>query len=131
MPNADGIALLISENATVEDGRVSNVGYLAVKIAESIESGDYDGIQMHAPTTERAMLEAAIDRMGWPEIHAFNAEMRKGQSVYEDAGGYIMRGLRRLFGMPEKRDEIVTYQQAARAMIDAALSHTNGERQSG
>jgi hypothetical protein len=76
---------------------------------------------------EREALEAAIDRMGWTEIHAFDEEMRKGQGVYEDAGGYIMRGIRRLFGLPEKDREIVTYQKAASAMVDAALSQRQGQ----
>jgi hypothetical protein len=67
----------------------------------------------------RAALEASITQMGWPEIHAFRSEIAKGQSIYEDAGGFIMRGIRRLFGLPQATDrEVVTYQQAARAMID-------------
>lgn len=68
----------------------------------------------------RAALEAAVDQMGWPEIHAYQAEMRRGQSIYEDAGGYFMRGLRRLFGLPQIDEEIITHQKAARAMIEAA-----------
>jgi hypothetical protein len=70
---------------------------------------------------EREILERAIDRMGWPEIRAFQAEMSKGQSIYEDAGGYFMRGLRRLFGLPQADEEVVTYQQAARAMVKQAM----------
>lgn len=69
---------------------------------------------------ERELLEAAIDRMGWPEIKAFQAEMYKGQSIYEDAGGYFMRGLRRLFGLPQIDEEVVTYQRSARAMVEQA-----------
>ena len=66
---------------------------------------------------ERRVLERAIDRMGWDEINAYDTEMRKGQGICEDAGGYVLRGLRRLFGLPGKDEEIVTYQQAARAML--------------
>lgn len=38
--SADHIAMILSEDAQVEDGKLANVGYLAVKIAESIERGD-------------------------------------------------------------------------------------------
>jgi len=69
--------------------------------------------------SERAILCRALDKMGWPEIHAFQDEFKKGQSIYEDAGGYFMRGIKRLFGIAP-RDEVVTYQQAAQALIDQA-----------
>jgi len=68
----------------------------------------------------RAALEAAVGAMGWPEIHAYQDEMRKGQDVCEDAGGFVMRGLGRLFGVRPKRDEVLTYQKAAKAMIEKA-----------
>jgi hypothetical protein len=68
---------------------------------------------------ERAALERALDRMGWPEIDAFNAEIRKGQDVYEDGGGYFMRAIKALFGI-KPRDPILTYQEAARALIEEA-----------
>lgn len=71
---------------------------------------------------EREALEFAIDRMGWPEIHAFQDELRKGQDYREDAGGFLMRAIRRLFGLPSPVDEITTYQQAARAMVEKALT---------
>lgn len=72
-------------------------------------------------TAERDALETAVGRMGWPEIHAYHAEMRKGQGIYEDAGGYIMRGLRRLFGLAQEDEEIITYRRAAKAMVKTAL----------
>jgi len=65
------------------------------------------------------VLEAAIDEMGWTEIDAYYDERRKGQSIYEDAGGYMLRCLGRLFGVKPK-DEIINYQQAAKAMIETA-----------
>lgn len=68
---------------------------------------------------EHEACERAIERMGWPEIHAFENEFRRGQSVYEDAGGFFLRAFRRLFGLPP-RDEVVTYQQAARAALREA-----------
>jgi len=67
---------------------------------------------------EETLLERVIERMTWEEIHAYQAEMQKGQSVYEDAGGFILRGLRRLFGLKEVRyPEVINYQNAARAMM--------------
>ena len=59
-------------------------------------------------------VEAAIDRMGWPEINAYHAELQRGQDVREDAGGYFIRAIKALFGI-KGPDEIVTYQEAARA----------------
>lgn len=69
---------------------------------------------------EQEALEGAIERMGWPEIHAFQDEMRKGQSIFEDAGSYMMRCIRRLFGLPQIDEEIITYQRAAKVMADKA-----------
>ncbi len=62
-------------------------------------------------------LEAAINSMGWPDINAYHAELRRGQSIDEDAGGFMMRAIRRLFGLAQKPDPVVTYQQAARALL--------------
>jgi hypothetical protein len=69
---------------------------------------------------ELAALERAIDRMGWREIDAFHAELRKGQDVYEDAGGYFMRAIRALFGIAPP-DPVLTYQNAARALVRKAI----------
>ena len=66
---------------------------------------------------EQEVLERAIERMGWKQIHAYEAEMRKGQDIYEDAGGFIIRGLACLFGVKPNKPTIQTYQDAARAMI--------------
>jgi len=68
--------------------------------------------------SEKQILEAAIDRMGWPEIHAFQDELRKGQDMREDAGGFMIRAIKALFGI-RRDDPIVTYQDAARAMVEA------------
>jgi len=75
----------------------------------------YDAMQS-AGMSERAILVNALDNMGWDEIHAFQDELRKGQSVYEDAGGYFKRAIGRLFGVAP-RDEVVTYRQATQALI--------------
>lgn len=95
--NADEWAVLLEEY----DG---SRGFVAVQIAEAIEEA------------ERNACERAIARMGWAEIDAFHAELRRGQSIYEDAGGYFLRAIRRLFGLPA-RDVVVTYQEAARALL--------------
>jgi hypothetical protein len=65
---------------------------------------------------ELAAIERAIDRMGWPEIHAFQEELRKGQDIYEDAGGYFIRAIKALFGV-RPGDPVTAYQDAARAML--------------
>lgn len=96
--NADHWLLWLDEN------RESGNEWLAVQIAEALDDN----------------LASAVDRMGWPEIHAFQDEMRKGQSIYEDAGGYFMRGLRRLFGLPSPDYEVVSYRRAARAMLETS-----------
>jgi hypothetical protein len=66
---------------------------------------------------EYTILQRAVDRMGWDEIRAFYAERAKGQSIREDAGGFAMRALGRLFGVKPIED-VVSYQDAARAMIE-------------
>lgn len=88
---------------------------------------DYDRVVLMVVDDLEAILdsqhtaaEQAVDRMGWPEIHAFRAERAKGQSVFEDAGGYVMRCMRRLFGLPSPDTEVVSYQNAARAMVAEA-----------
>lgn len=69
------------------------------------------------PHREYQALERAVERMGWPEIHAFYEERKKGQSLNEDAGGFAIRALGRLFGVAPKT-EVETYQAAARRMIE-------------
>lgn len=72
--------------------------------------------------SETDALERAIDRMGWPEIHAFREHL--AQDVLEDAGGFMIRKIKRLFGI--KRDTVLSYQNAARAMIETAHSGASG-----
>jgi hypothetical protein len=49
--SADGISLILSEDARIENGKIANLPYLAVKIAEAVESGIYNGFKLphHAP----------------------------------------------------------------------------------
>jgi len=53
--------------------------------------------------------------IGWPEIRAFQEELRAGQGVREDAGGFLVRCIMRLFG--RKNDTVETYQQAAQRLL--------------
>lgn len=54
--------------------------------------------------------------IGWPEIRRFQAELDKGQSIDEDAGGYWIRAIMAMFG--KRPDPVVTYQQAIRRLLD-------------
>ena len=76
--------------------------------------------------SERDVLERAIDRMGWDEINAFHAELRHGQGVREDAGGFFMRAIRRLFGLPQP-DPVENYRDAARRLVAEHYSAKQGE----
>jgi hypothetical protein len=93
--NADEWQLFLVEHS-------DSSAYCAVQIAEAIDDA----------------IEEAIDRMGWVEINAFRTELHKGQDIYEDAGGYFIRAIKALFGLGYRhRDPIVTYQDAARALM--------------
>lgn len=65
---------------------------------------------------EIAAIERGIDKMGWPEITAFQESL--SQDVYEDAGGLMLRKIKRLFGI--RHDPVLTYREAARAMLNEA-----------
>lgn len=71
------------------------------------------------------VIDAAIERMGWPEINAFNDELHKGQGIYEDAGGYFIRCIKALFGV-QPRDPVVTYREAAEALVKKARESNDG-----
>lgn len=47
--SADGISLILSEDARIENDRIVNMPYVAVRIAEAVESGIYNGFKMHEP----------------------------------------------------------------------------------
>lgn len=59
-----------------------------------------------------------IEDIGWPEIHAFQEELRKGQGVREDGGGFFARCIMSLFG--RKSDPVETYQKAAERLLREA-----------
>lgn len=56
------------------------------------------------------------DRIGWPDIRRFNAELDRGQGIREDGGGFFIRCIMALFG--KKPDPVETYQEAARRLLE-------------
>jgi hypothetical protein len=58
------------------------------------------------------------DHLGWPDIHRFQDELRRGQGVREDAGGFMLRAIMALFG--KRPDPVETYQEAARRLLKEA-----------
>lgn len=56
-------------------------------------------------------VDCLAEDMGWPEIHAFNAELKRGQDIYEDGGGYFRRCILALMGRPSKT-VVENYQDA-------------------
>ena len=59
------------------------------------------------------------DQIGWPEIRTFQAELKSGQGVLEDGGGYFRRCILALFGI--RFEPVENYQEAARRMLNAAI----------
>ena len=64
------------------------------------------------------VVDAIVDEIGWDEIHAFQEELYKGQSIYEDAGGYFVRAIRGLLG--KKSSPIINYRLALQTMLEQA-----------
>jgi len=58
------------------------------------------------------------EKLGWPDIHRFQDELRHGQGVREDGGGYFIRCIMALFG--KKPDPVESYQQAALRLLRQA-----------
>lgn len=98
-------------NPVIEKGReTAKTIQSALRLADRLQSGEL----------KYEILEQAIDEMGWEEINAFKNQ--EGQSIYEDAGGYFLRKIKCLFGI-YPQDEIVTYQKAAKRLIEEAKSN--------
>lgn len=53
---------------------------------------------------------AFVDEMGWDEVKAFNAEIRRGQ-LYDDAGGYLVRCIGKLFGARGRFDQLSNHRR--------------------
>lgn len=62
--------------------------------------------------------------IGWDEIHAYQDELRKGQDIYEDAGGFFSRALMAMFG--KRPDPVTNYQNAVQALLEAAELRRDG-----
>lgn len=58
------------------------------------------------------------DRLGWPDIRRFEAELARGQGIREDGGGFFVRCIMALFG--KKPDPVETYREAARRLLKEA-----------
>lgn len=85
---------------------------------------DMDGIMLvedNTPLTaeENDALAAAIDRMDWPEINAFQEAIGGGRSD-EDPLSIWLRALSALFGVKPNPDRVERYREAARRMVEQA-----------
>lgn len=58
------------------------------------------------------------DHLGWPDIRRFETELRRGQRIHEDGGGFFMRCVMTLFG--KRPNPVETYQDAARRLLQEA-----------
>ena len=96
-----------------------DLGARAADAVLALANGDA-ALTDRIPATDAEVLERAIERMGWPEIRAFEEELSRGQDVHEDAGGFMLRAIRGLFGLPSPAASVLTYQAAARAMVGRA-----------
>lgn len=65
-------------------------------------------------------LEAVFGPLGEDARVAFFAELRKGQSVDEDAGGYLLRCYRAMLGLPVQPP--YTYSEAAADLLRDAMA---------
>lgn len=54
----------------------------------------------------------------WSDIRRFQGELNRGQGVYEDAGGFLVRCIMALFG--KRHDPVETYQEAADRLLKEA-----------
>lgn len=54
--------------------------------------------------------------IGWEDIQRFQAALRAGQGVEEDAGGFFARCIQTLLGIPT--DPVTPYREAARQMLE-------------
>lgn len=103
----------------VEDGEMEFDG--SVFQIECCERERYElEVLQKTQSYEFHVLNDALNRIGWPEIHKFQEELRKGQAVDEDAGGFMLRCIKRLFRI-KRRDPVLTFQEAARSMLSEQL----------
>lgn len=69
-------------------------------------------------STEQAqqVADTLIDEMGWEEINRFYDEKSFGQAE-DDAGGFVLRCIGKLFGARGRYDDLTAYKVRARAAI--------------
>lgn len=100
------------------DGRpMPPMGYTLLDASKGLL--DWDGAAELARNLrgEDYYLVRAAD-LGWPDIHRFQDELRHGQGVREDGGGFFVRCIMALFG--KKPDPVENYQQAAARLLREA-----------
>jgi|TARA_R100000479_G_scaffold176487_1_gene131362 hypothetical protein len=122
----DPIAKIASYNDCHEEAL--RMGYPSM--TEALEHLHELRTQPDASAREDAMAdlaacERAIERMGWDEIRAFEAQ--PGQSPHEDGGGFKLRRIKALFGI--KPDRLETYREAARRLVAEAEAQGGGSMQ--
>jgi len=73
-----------------------------------------------------AVISSLISHMGWEQVTAFQNEMRRGQ-LYEDAGGYFIRAIGKLFGSRARYDELDIWKRAASAAVSPTPASARSE----
>lgn len=97
------------------DGRaMPPMGYSLLEASRGLLDWDGAAEQARALREEGYYLVRPED-IGWPEIRAFQSELRGGQGVREDGGGFWVRCIMAPFG--KKPDAVETYQQAAARLL--------------
>lgn len=89
----------------------------------SVDDANFAAVQLR----QSGYYLVRADDVGWPEIMAFNEELRNGQGIREDGGGFMVRCIMALFG--RRSDPVETYQQAATRLLAQAEAETITERE--
>lgn len=83
----------------------------------------FEAVQaVEVPSARDGIYTIDVNMIGWQEIRAFEAALAHGQSVYEDAGGFMVRALRSLLGIkPDPDARVHTYRAAAMALLEKCV----------
>lgn len=102
----------------IADGRpMPRMGYTLLEASRGLL--DWDGAaELARSLADEDYYLVRADDLGWADIHRFQDELRKGQGVREDGGGFFVRCIMALFG--KKPDPVETYQQAAERLLREA-----------